>query len=222
MPADHPPTDRPGVPPRQHNLQTAVDAALAALAGACDDQLLWLGARQAGAVWELPVLDDTFLLNLPARDFRTASGAAVSPPWLIIALHYLAVSARPPEQLPSLAFADLPGGLAYSSVYRQRVNARLCATAGRTAAALRPAALKLTGRPLPAPPDGLAFDFTLFPRLPVRLLWHAGDEEFGPSATILLPPAVGEFLCIEDIVVLSERLVSRLSGQPFGPPAQPR
>lgn len=68
-------------------------------------------------------------------------------------------------------------------------------------------------------PDGwagdLAFDFDVFPRVSTRLLWYAADEEFPPSATLLLPDNIESYFCSEDVVVLSERLVSRLGGRPF-------
>ena len=60
-----------------------------------------------------------------------------------------------------------------------------------------------------------AFDFDIFPRLCVRVIWHAADEEFPPSATLLLPANIESYFCIEDIVVLSESLVSRLGGRAF-------
>ena len=55
----------------------------------------------------------------------------------------------------------------------------------------------------------------MFPRVIHRLIWHAADDEFPPSATILLPSNIEEFFCSEDIVVLSESLVARLAGKPF-------
>ena len=91
--------------------------------------------------------------------------------------------------------------------------ARLCATAGRDAARLRAAAGALGGRV--APGGDAAFDFDVFPRLSLRLIWHTADEEFPPCATLLLPANIQSYYCVEDIVVLSERLVSRLGGGPF-------
>jgi len=54
--------------------------------------------------------------------------------------------------------------------------------------------------------------FDVFPRLTLRLVWHAPDEEFPPSATLLLPDNIEAFFVAEDIVVLSECLVARLGG----------
>ena len=62
------------------------------------------------------------------------------------------------------------------------------------------------------PGAGLPARFT---RLAIRLIWHAGDDEFPPSATLLLPANIEAYFCAEDIVVLSERLVARLGGGTF-------
>jgi hypothetical protein len=49
----------------------------------------------------------------------------------------------------------------------------------------------------------------------LRLIWHAADEEFAASATLLVPANIESYFCSEDVVVLSERLISRLCGRPF-------
>ena len=76
---------------------------------------------------------------------------------------------------------------------------------------LRAAAAALGGHPVGG--GDAAFDFDVLPRLRLRVIWHAGDEEFSPSATLLLPANVESYFCIEDIVVLSERLVGWLGGR---------
>ena len=91
--------------------------------------------------------------------------------------------------------------------------ARLCATAGRDAQRLTAAAESLGGKA--AAGGDAAFDFWVFPRILLRLIWHAPDDEFPPSATLLLPANVESYFCSEDIVVLSESLVARLGGRPF-------
>ena len=60
-----------------------------------------------------------------------------------------------------------------------------------------------------------AFDIDVFPRVATRLIWYAADDEFPPSATLLLPDNIESFLNIEDVVVMSESLVSRLSGRDY-------
>ncbi len=199
--------------PPQHNLRTATAKVVEALRGQSAEQLAWLGAAAEGGTCRLAVLGETLQADLDTGEVVAASGQAVAPSWRILLLHYLARVDRPIAGPAEITFADLPAARAYAGVYRQRVLARFCATAGREGETFAAAAGALGGRTV----DGgdMAFEFDVFPRLAVRMIWHAADEEFGPSATLLLPRNVEAFLCIEDIVVLSEQLVSRLSGRPF-------
>jgi hypothetical protein len=144
----------------------------------------------------------------------TAAGGPVGAAWRILALHYLAIDARPEPCEPDVTFADLPLVRSYAGVYRGRVIGRLCGTAGRDAQRLTSAAEAAGGRSTEGPGD-LAFDFDVFPRIAVRLHWYAADDEFPPSATLLLPANIEDYLCSEDIVVTSECLVARLGGRPF-------
>ncbi len=173
----------------------------------------WLGAEAAGGPWRLPVLEDVFQIDAPAGRVITSAGRPVGPHWRILALHYLSIGSRPERREPEITFADLQTARSYADVYRGRTEARLCATAGRDAATLSAAADAIRGRKVSG--GDLGFQFDVFPRLSIRLVWYAADEEFPPSATILLPSNIEDYFCAEDIVVLSERLVSRLGGRPF-------
>ena len=200
-------------PPRQDNLDVATKLAMESLAKQTNEQLLWLGAQDIGNAWHVPVLNKTLEVNTATGTVAFTDGQDVGPHWRILVLHYLAIRTQPEQQEPETTFAHLPAAQAYSQVYRGRVLGRLCATAGRDARTLADAANSLAGRPVDAQTGDLAFDFDLFPRLTIRLIWHAPDEEFGPAATLLLPANIEAYFCIEDIVVLSERLVSRLEGR---------
>jgi len=203
----------PNKPAPQQNLDVALKAAFEAAAHQPPEQLAWLGAQPAGSLWRLPVLGDAFDADLDAKRVTTSAGRPVGPLWAILALHYLAVSSRPEKLAPEITFADLSTARSYAEVYRARTVARLCATVGRDAEGLRIAAAGLGGRPVAAGDAG--FDFDVVPRLTMRLVWHAPDEEFPPSATLLLPRNVESYFCAEDIVVLSERFVARLAGKAF-------
>lgn len=204
---------RPGTPPAQDNLNRAIKLAFEALDGQSDEQMLWLGAESAGRAWRLPVLAEAIDVDLFARQVTTSSGQSVGPHWQILVLHYLGIRSRPEERVPEVTFADLQTARSYAGVYHGRTVGRLCATVGRDAEGLRAAAGALGGRSVAA--GDVAFDFDVFPRLALRLIWHAPDEEFPPSATFLLPANIESYFCAEDIVVLCERLVSRLCGRPF-------
>jgi len=177
------------------------------------EQIAWLGGLPRGNSWQVTVLGEALTVDAASSRVTAATGHDVRPEWQVLALHYLAVSGRPELREPEVTFADLPDGRGYADVFDKRVVKRLCGTVGREAAALRGAAEALGGREVPG--GDLAFQFTVFPRVPIRVIWHAADEEFPPSATILLPGNVEEFFCTEDIVVLCESCVARLAGRPF-------
>jgi len=209
--SEPPPT--PPVPPAQHNFEQAEDLALTAVRGQTDKQLNWLGARRQGDSWHLRVLDDELSIDPIGGGMFTTAGDPVGAFWKVVVLHYLAVADRPPERTPTVTFASLPGGRTYAPVYAGRVIRRLCGTFGNDADALRRAGRALDGREVDA--GDVGFEFAVFPHLRLRCVWYTGDEELAPSATILLPENIERWLCIEDIVVLSERLVSRLTGRGF-------
>jgi hypothetical protein len=204
---------RPSVPDPQNNLRAAVEKALENLRGQDDGQLAWLGAARAGENWRLTVLNSPLEVRLGDGRVLGSDGSPVRPACQIIVLHYLGLRQRPELGEPELTFAHLPDGRVYAVNYEARVIRRLCATSGRDADTLRAAASAVGARP--AEGGSLAFDIDVLPRLRLRLIWHAGDEEFGPSATILLPRNIAALFCIEDVVVLSEMLASRLAGRPF-------
>ncbi len=199
--------------PRQHNLQTATDKALAALRDQSAEQLAWLGARRDGDDLVLAVLNDQWRTDMATGSVTTGAGEEVSPMWRILVLHYQCIASRSEQLAPEITFGDLSSARTYVSVYTKRVIGRLCATAGRDAQTLQAGASALGAREVKA--GDMAFDLQPFPLVTVRIIWHAPDEEFGPSATMLFPPNIESFFCSEDIVVLSEQLVSRLSGRRF-------
>jgi hypothetical protein len=200
-------------PSPQRNLQVAIDRAYAAMESQSEEQIRWLGAEPAEGAWRLPVLGDGLRVDLAGRRIVASTGREVGPHWTILVLHYLAVASRGQSLPPSVTFADLATARSYSGVYDGRVLKRLCFTTGRNLETLRAAAGSLGAEP--AEGGDAAFDFRPFPRVAVRLIWHAPDEEFPPSATLLLPENIEAYFCSEDIVVLSECLVARLSGRAF-------
>jgi hypothetical protein len=197
-------------------MRTVLQKAVESLAGQSETQLEWLGAERVGVPWRLPVMDGVFLADRDTGDVYRTDGAKVHPTWQILTLHYLAIRTQLAEHPPEVTFASFPSARTYAVVYEKRVNRRLCAGVGKTAERLRSAAAALGIQPVPGVPGGdLAFDVRMFPRLPLRLIWHAGDDELLPSCTLLLPANCEAFFCTEDIVVLSESFVSRLSGKAF-------
>ena len=142
---------------------------------------------------------------------REKGKAALAVPrreWQVLALHYLAArGVREPVRWVS--FPELePAAQVYNSVYRGRVINRFVATAGRGRNEFETAANALGGEPVEWGDAG--FRFQVFPRLPVAVAWYAGDDEFPPDASFVYPDNITAIFSLEDVVVLSERIVARL------------
>ncbi len=203
----------PAAPSPQDYYQRATELGFEALSRQSEAQMLWLGAEPSDGHWRLPVLEGTLEVDVSGGRVSASGGEDVTAPWRILVLHYLAIASRPEKHEPQITFADLPMSRSYAGVYQGRVVSRLCATAGRDAEKLCAAARAIGGRT--AAGGDVAFDFDVFARLSLRLIWHAPDEEFPPSATLLLPDNIESYFCAEDVVALSESLVARLGGRPF-------
>ena len=203
------------IPPPQAHYRIAADKAVETLKDQSAEQFQWLGARADGDHWTLEVLGDTLVVDLQTGSVRTSQGAEVRETWQILVLHYLSIASRPLFGELKLTFAEIPGAITYDKVYQGRVIERLCYTAGRDLATLTAAAAALDAQD--ADGGDKAFKFRIFPQIHLKLIWYAADDEFPPSATILLPENIFPALSIEDIVVLSEQLVARLGGKGFCP-----
>ena len=70
------------------------------------------------------------------------------------------------------------------------------------------AAAALGGQP--ADYGDVAVTVSGFPRVPVTVVLWRGDEEFPPDGNMLFDGSVMDYLCTEDVNVLSESLAHRL------------
>jgi hypothetical protein len=178
--------------------------------------LVALGAVPAGdRRYELPVLEGRYRIDLGAGTVaRADDGGGIDVPmvWRILAVHYLA--ARRPDSTMTrwVSYAEFQDVREYEKVFRVRVVGRLCATAGRDRESFTAACARLGGQPIPGGDAG--FRIQVFPRLAVVVTWYAADEEFPANVSFLLPDNALDCLPLEDLVVLSESVVSRLQGRP--------
>ena len=200
--------------PKQNNYQVALAEAWKGLRARPAAELSQLAAQPlAGGRWALPVLKARFELDLERGTVEVAGVGAASAWWSILALHYLLAPVPVAPARRWISFEEMPDGRGYSVPYRGRVGGLFCGTVGRTREELLAAAAAL-GAEVVADGDA-AVQLQVFPLLPLRIVWYAGDDELPPGATFLYGDNVGAILAVEDIVVMAERVVSRLRGKPW-------
>ncbi|GAH55846.1 unnamed protein product, partial [marine sediment metagenome] len=196
----------------QKNYRQAYELALAEVRKTPPAVLERLGVvGESAERLDVRVLGGTFHVDLAAGAVKDDGGQQARAPWGILVLHYLL--SRPSEQLAGgyISFMDIPDARGYAKPYRGRVIERFLHTAGRDEATFRAAAKRLGGEQIDQ--ADAAYEFAVFPRVRVQLLWYRGDEELGPGASFLYEKQIVGIFCVEDIVVMSELLVGALSSK---------
>lgn len=204
--------------PRQNNYQVALEKAWDELEGRPSADLVRLGATEVAGrrgCWRLPVLDALFEVDIAQRRMGLAGegggSCEVSVAWRILALHYLLAGVPVPAPTGLVSFEEIPEARGYGAPYRSRVVERFCHTVGKTRETFLEAARAFGGQEVSG--GDCAVRLMVFPRVAITIIWYAGDEDFGPGASFLYEDVVHLVLVTEDIVVASERLVSRLCGK---------
>ena len=201
--------------PQQNNYEVALEKAWARLRTRPAAELRQLGAEaqgSTGACWALPVLKARFEIDLRRGSIEVAGGAA-SAWWSILTLHYLLAPVPVAAAGRWISFEEMPDARGYSAPYSGRVIGLFCGTVGRTRDSLLTAAAALGAQTVPG--GDAAAQWQVFPHVPLRIVWYAGDDELPPGATFLYGDNVAAILDVEDIVVMAERVVSRLRGKPW-------
>ena len=126
----------------------------------------------------------------------------------VLILHYMMpVGIRDPSG-NWIAYREIPGASFYFGAFVKRAINPLTKAFGGDIDGLKKAARALDGTAVE--PGDAAFEFSLFPKVPLRLVLWAGDDEFPPDANILFDETIGEIFSPEDVAWLAGMLVYRL------------
>ena len=206
------------IPPRQRPYELALHLAFERLKrdGPSDAKLHALGAvRQEGMI-RIPALAESLLIDLEGQDVFVAGGDSgerrmrAGHAWALVALHHVcAADLRVDSRAVSFSeFTDCQG---YVGVFAKRVIGRFLATCGKTREQFEAASLRIGGKRMAAP--GVAFAFDVLPRVPIIVVWHAGDEDLGAGANVIYHADAAHLLPAEDRVVAAELVIDALNGK---------
>jgi hypothetical protein len=126
----------------------------------------------------------------------------------ILLLHYLIQARGTPVAGKSIAYKELPEGVSYFRTFHKRAIKPLVDHFGRQPKKLIKAAKELGGSE--ANYGDVAVNINAFKRVPITCVLWQGDEEFPPDGSILFDATVSDYLSIEDINVLCERIAWKL------------
>jgi hypothetical protein len=160
----------------------------------------------------LRVFGQNLKITLPDFDITVeGSTEPVKPADQILVLHYLLceVPAEPTGEL--ISFRDLPGGQFYLEPYRARTTKPLVAHFQNDLDTLRTALNCFDWTQVDLGDLGACVQAV--GNFHLTLVYHRGDEDFGPEAEILFDACIKRVFCTEDAAVLAARLCRGLIGK---------
>jgi hypothetical protein len=127
----------------------------------------------------------------------------------ILILHYLITAKGTPPTGKLIGLRQVSGGLCEHANFSREVLTPLLDHFGKEPARLVEAAAKLGG--CRAGYGDVAVSIKAFPRVSVVMVLWRGDDEFPSNANILFDSTVTDYLSTEDMSVLCERIVEKLT-----------
>lgn len=179
----------------------------------------WLGALKSGTQYQelsattgqikLKFFGKDYLVSHPQCAVRKAKTGQDAPiVTQIILLHYLINADGTPLADKWASFRQLPGGLAYEPVLKERANQPLERTFGDDLEGFTAAAEVLGGERLSF--GDASFMFRILPRLRLAVILYVADEEFPASVNVLFDAAAANYLPTEDLTIVGGMLAGRL------------
>lgn len=165
--------------------------------------------RDSHPVITLDYLNQNYRISLPEVAISLPDSAEEVPlKDKILLLHYLIQARGTPLADKSIAYKELPEGVSYFRTFYKRAIKPLVDHFGRQPAKLIEAAKELGGHK--ADYGDVAVTINAFKRVPITFVLWRGDEEFPPDGSIMFDATVSDYLSIEDINVLCERITWKL------------
>ena len=158
----------------------------------------------------IPFLDRNYRVAYPEFRFSDVDNETVEVPIQeqVLILHYLLGATLSPLTGDWVPYREIPGASVYHSVFVKRAADPLKKVFGRNIPGFSNTSSLLNGKPVEL--GDAASEFLLFPRVPIQLILHEGDDEFPPEANILFDKSISRYLSPEDIAWLAGMVVYRL------------
>ncbi len=171
-------------------------------------------AEKAGVTFD----GTTFLIPSMGKTYHFSYPEYVCPSpmadWhYLVILHYLNLADGAPVTGEACSMADMPSGLVRGTKYdRTAAQALTAFLRGKSEQQVKAILKNLGGGFLPGKAD-LCVRLPFLPRFPVYInIWFA-DEEFPPSARLLVDRCAEHYLTIEDAVSLGDVVLELLEQQ---------
>jgi len=164
----------------------------------------------ADSVFEVPMLDRIYTVGYPSFEFQDISGKKAEIPIQeqVLILHYLDGVGTAQPSGNWVTYREIPEASFYFPVFIKRAVNPLKNVFGQNLTGFSTAARKLNAAEISH--GDSAFEFHIFPKVPIQIILWEGDEEFPAEANMLFDESIARILSPEDIAWLSGMLAYRL------------
>jgi hypothetical protein len=161
-------------------------------------------------IYKVPVLGQEYIVELEARRIQHPEGLDehIRGALTVLVLHYLVTSSAKTLRNKLISYRELPDGMVFYNAFRSIAIEPIAQEFGEDLSKFETQAAKLGGRKVKL--GEIAFEFKIFPRVPVTYILWGGDEEISASANILFDASASEQLHTEDLAEVGEVITHHL------------
>lgn len=158
----------------------------------------------------IPVLGKEYLVKLSEKQIQHPEifDEHIQGAMTVLVLHYLINSKAKTLRNKLISYRELPDGTVFYNAFRSIAIEPIAQTFGNDLDAFEMRAIAQAGRKVNH--GEIAFEFKIFPRVPVTYILWCGDEEIPASANILFDESVQEHLHTEDLAEVGEVITHQL------------
>jgi len=191
-------------------LRPRIDEAVEALGALGLEEVARRGGLpiDAGSL-SLRFLGKTYALSWPDLAARKADGGACGDDLRILVLDYLRHGDGSEPTGRWIGYQELPDGAFYRYAFQGYTGDQLVRDLRGDTARFRRAAESLGGRPLDMGDAG--YRFMALPKIPLAVVWWAGDDEFPSNATVLFDGGASRYLPTDGLAILGRMLCRSLA-----------
>ncbi|WP_455391562.1 DUF3786 domain-containing protein [[Eubacterium] cellulosolvens] len=161
--------------------------------------------------YTIPVLGEEYAVSLNDQIIQPPGEEAdehIFGAMSVLALHYLINAKSTTLRNKLVSYRELPDGIVFYNAFRSIAIQPIAQEFGEALDTFEERAGALEGRKIKL--GEVAFEFKIFPRVPVTYILWGGDEEIAASANILFDESASEHLHTEDLAEVGEVITHQL------------
>ncbi len=160
-----------------------------------------------GNIFVIPFFGINHFVKHPECEISREDEKPVSLAAKILVLRYILNMVDKPLTGELISYKNIPGAFNYYPVFASK-NIDPILAKYKDLESLKEACLKLKGKQLEI--GDFSYEFDVFPKVPITIIYYKGDEDFPPSLDFLFDKLIQYIFSQEDVVVLCNLLSKRI------------